>query len=82
MIMDIKAVCADKILNYRQVNIQADGRIHMVDEGVHFFPQLANGASEGNRLDVLCTLLLRAGESTMCRSTLLNALQLDELRER
>jgi len=82
MIMDIKAACADKILNYQQINVQADRQIQMVDEGVQFFPEFENGSSEGDGVDVLCALLFRAGESRNCTSSLVNALQLDGLRER
>jgi len=77
MIMDIKAACADNILNYRQVNVKADGRMHLVKEGVQFFPEFVNGTSKGDGEEVLCALLLRAGEDKNCRSMLVRALQLD-----
>jgi len=81
MIMDIKAACADKVLDYRYVNVPTDGRAHMVDEGVHFFPGFENGSTKGDGVEVLCALHLRAGEYENCKSTLVNALQLDGSRE-
>jgi len=77
MIMDIKAASADNIINYRQVNVKADGRMHLVKEGVQFFPEFVNGTSKGDGEEVLCALLLRAGEDKNCRSMLVRALQLD-----
>jgi len=82
IIMDIKAASVNKVLHYRQVNVQVDGRIHMATEGVHFFPEFEHGSSAGDGVEVLCALLLRAGECKNCISTLVNALQLDESRER
>jgi len=61
------------------VNVQADGRMHFVNEGVHFFPNFKNGTSKGDGEEVLCALILRAGEgeNKKCRSMLVSALQLD-----
>lgn len=79
MIMHIKAACATNILNYRHVNVQADGRMQFVNEGVHFFPEFKNGTRKGDGGEVLCALSLRAGEGEhkRRRCKLASALQLD-----
>jgi len=81
MIMDVVAACADRVLNYRQVQVQADGRVQLGHAGLHFVPEFESESIEEESVEVLCALFLRDGEYKIWTPDLFDTLGFDALRE-
>jgi len=77
LIMDVKAACPDRVLNYRQVPVQTDGQLQVGQEGLHVFPELESESSEEESVEVLCALFLRDSEYKIWTPDLFNTLGLD-----
>jgi len=79
--MDVVAACADRVLNYRQVQVQADGRVQLGHAGLHFVPEFESESIEEESVEVLCALFLRDGEYKIWTPDLFDTLGFDALRE-
>lgn len=60
------------------MNVRADGKLMLSTSGLHFFPKLEDDTSEEKSAEVLCAMFLRKGVHKIWRSSLVDALHLDD----
>jgi len=77
LLLDVKAACAEGVLNYQKINLPADGRVCNAHAGMHFLPQCGRSSNQEHDIELLCALYIRDGEFKNWKSDLVDPLHLE-----